>query len=153
MNQIMKGEPMTIFGDGQQQRAFTHISDVAPVISECVENREAVNEIFNLGADVPVTVNDLARTIASVMGAECQTVHLEPRSEVDLAFSDDRKAERVFGRRSRMPLEEGLRRMADWAKAHGPRESSRFDGIEICRNLPAAWLAAGKRREMDVSVS
>jgi len=37
MNQILKGEAMTIFGDGTQQRAFTHIDDVAPIIAECVD--------------------------------------------------------------------------------------------------------------------
>jgi UDP-glucose 4-epimerase len=38
MNQLLKGEPMTIFGDGTQQRAFTHIDDVAPIIAACVDH-------------------------------------------------------------------------------------------------------------------
>src|SRR6266404_5316181 len=64
MNQILKGEPMTIFGDGQQQRAFTHIDDVAPIIANAVNVPAAVNETFNVGADVPFTVNELAKTVA-----------------------------------------------------------------------------------------
>src|SRR5712664_1743924 len=71
MNQLMKGEPMTIFGDGQQQRAFTHIDDVAPILSVSVEVAGARNEIFNVGADVPYTVSDLARTVAAAMGKKC----------------------------------------------------------------------------------
>jgi UDP-glucose 4-epimerase len=52
MNQILRGEPMTIFGDGTQVRAFTHISDVAPMIASAVDVRAARNEIFNIGADM-----------------------------------------------------------------------------------------------------
>ena len=57
MNQLLKGEPMTIFGDGSQQRAFTHINDVAPIIARSVEYPGARNEIFNVGADQPYKVN------------------------------------------------------------------------------------------------
>src|SRR4029077_9489856 len=78
MNQLMKGEPMTIFGDGEQQRAFTHISDVAPVIAESADIPAAQNEIFNVGADVPYTVNELARAVKEAMGKEYKVVHLDP---------------------------------------------------------------------------
>jgi UDP-glucose 4-epimerase len=146
MNQVMKGEPMTIFGDGQQQRAFTHISDVAPVIAECVTVAAAHNETFNVGADVPCTVNQLARTVARTMGTECRVVQLEPRNEVKVAFSNHSKADRVFGTRDKVPLEEGVRQMAEWAKAYGPRTSTFFDDIEITRNLPLSWAAATTQR-------
>ena len=60
MNQIMQGQPMTIFGDGLQTRAFTHIDDVAPLIARCVDVPEASNQIFNIGAETPTTVRELA---------------------------------------------------------------------------------------------
>jgi UDP-glucose 4-epimerase len=151
MNQVMKGEPMTIFGDGQQQRAFTHISDVAPVIAECISVPAARNETVNVGADVPCTVNDLARTVANIMGVESRVVHLEPRNEVKVAFSDQSKAERVFGTRNKVPLEAGIRRMAEWAKAHGPRTSTLFDDIEITRNMPLSWADVRTQRSTRAS--
>jgi UDP-glucose 4-epimerase len=147
MNQILKGAPMTVFGDGEQQRAFTHISDVAPLIAEAVDVPGARNETFNVGADVPFTVNQLAQTVAAAMGAECWVKHLEPRHEVKIAFSDHGKADRVFRRRAKTSLEEGIRRMADWVKRHGVRESSVFDNIEIPRNLPPSWAVATTSRE------
>src|SRR4030095_8055937 len=55
MNPLLKGEAMTVFGDGEQQRAFTHINDVAPVIAESVNYPGARNQVFNVGADVPFT--------------------------------------------------------------------------------------------------
>jgi UDP-glucose 4-epimerase len=60
MNQLLQGKPLTVFGDGTQQRAFTHINDVAPVIASCVEHIAAMNQIFNIGADVPHSVKHLA---------------------------------------------------------------------------------------------
>src|ERR1700751_5958590 len=68
MNQILQGLPCTIFGDGEQTRAFTHIDDVAPIIACPIEYPEACNQIFNIGADIPYSVNDLAREVSAAMG-------------------------------------------------------------------------------------
>jgi UDP-glucose 4-epimerase len=146
MNQIMKGEPMTIFGDGGQQRAFTHISDVAPIIAASVDVASARNQIFNLGADFPYTVNDLARIVADAMGKECRVVHLDPRNEVKIAFSDHSLAENVFGSRPKVSLEEGIQSMAAWVREHGARESSIFEDIEILKNLPPSWVRVSRAR-------
>lgn len=139
MNQILKGEPMTIFGDGTQQRAFTHIDDVAPIIAECVDYPNAANQVFNVGADVPHTVNDLAQVIARAMGAECKVKHLDPRNEVKIAFSDHSKAQSVFGEREKVSLEKGIQSMARWVKGHGARVSSIFENIEVAKNMPNSW--------------
>lgn len=146
MNQMLRGEPMTIFGDGGQQRAFTHISDVAPIIAASVDVASARNQIFNLGADLPYTVNDLARIVADAMGKECKVVHLDPRNEVKIAFSDHSLAESVFGSRPKVSLEEGIQSMAAWVRDHGARESSIFEDIEIPKNLPPSWARVSRAR-------
>ena len=141
MNQLLKGEPMTIFGDGNQQRAFTYISDVAPIIAASVHFPEARGQVFNVGVEVPYTVNELARVVAQAMGAQCQVEHLKARNEVDVAFCDDSKAERIFGKREPTALKDGIGRMADWAKAHGARPSFVFQNIEVAKNLPPSWAS------------
>ncbi len=146
MNQLLKGEPMTIFGDGTQQRAFTHIDDVSPIIASSVDVPAARNQVFNVGADVPYTVNELASIAAEVMDKECKVVHLDPRNEVKIAFSDHSRAEQVFGQRSMVPLRTGIRKMAEWVKAHGARESSIFEDIEICKNMPPSWAMVARAR-------
>jgi UDP-glucose 4-epimerase len=151
MNQLLRGEPMTVFGDGEQQRAFTHISDVAPIIAESVSFPAARNEVFNVGADVPFTVNHLARVVANAMGRECRVKHLDPRNEVKVAFSDHGKAERVFGNRTKTTLEAGIRAMAEWVKVHGARASGVFQNIEILKGLPASWAQAVSTREDQVT--
>lgn len=141
MNQLLKGERMTIFGDGTQQRAFTHINDVAPIIAACVDYPAAKGQVFNVGADTPYTVNELARVVAAAMGKECRVQHLDPRNEVKLAFSDHSKAENVFGKGNKVSLEEGIRKMAEWVKQHGSRESNVFGDIEVAKNMPPSWAA------------
>jgi UDP-glucose 4-epimerase len=144
MNQLLKGEAMTVFGDGRQKRAFTHIRDVAPIIAESVDFPAARNQIFNVGAEVPFTVNELAKVVAAALGAECNVKHLEARNEVKYAFSDHGKAERVFGKRKKTTLEEGIAGMARWVKSHGARASNVFKEIEIMKNLPPSWAKAAR---------
>lgn len=145
MNQLLRGEPMTVFGDGQQQRAFTHIDDVAPVIAESVNVPAARNQIFNVGADVPFTVNELGKFIAASLGKELNMRHFDARNEVKFAFSDHSKLDRVFGKRRKVTLPEGIEKMAAWVKQHGARESNIFENIEIERNLPRSWAEAAAK--------
>jgi UDP-glucose 4-epimerase len=140
MNQVMSGRPMTIFGDGLQTRAFTHIDDVAPIIARSIDVPAAANEVFNVGADTPYTVLDLAHAVAAAFGVtEPEIDFLPARKEVVHAFSDHAKLHRVFGKEPTVPLEEGLRRMADWARETGVREPIRFESVEVLRNLPPSW--------------
>lgn len=139
MNQLLRGEKMTVFGDGTQMRAFTHIDDVAPVIAESVDYTAAHNEIFNIGADQPYTVNELARIVADCMNKDCRISYLDTRNEVKIAFSDHSKLESVFGLTPKVSLEDGIRTMAEWVKQHGSRESCTFNEIEVKKNMPASW--------------
>ncbi|MBS1547925.1 MAG: NAD-dependent epimerase/dehydratase family protein [Bacteroidetes bacterium] len=140
MNQLMQGKPLTIFGDGTQQRAFTYVGDIAPVIARSATTPAAFGEIFNIGADKPYTVNELAGLVMEAMGLKGEVKHLEARNEVAFAFSDHSKVARVFGKQTETGLGEGLRRMSPWAKATGARLSAAFGNIEIERNLPPSWL-------------
>jgi UDP-glucose 4-epimerase len=145
MNQILRNEPLTIFGDGSQVRAFTHINDIASIIGSSVDVPAARNQVFNVGANVPHTVNELAEVVAEAMGAKCGIANLDPRNEVKAAFSDHGKLEGVFGRKSETTLRDGIRAMAEWVKAHGARESSIFEDIEVRKNMPASWARVERK--------
>ncbi|MBK9148570.1 MAG: NAD-dependent epimerase/dehydratase family protein [Flavobacteriales bacterium] len=139
MNQLMQGQPMTVFGDGEQKRAFTYIGDIAPIIATAALTPSAFGEVFNVGADTPYTVNELATLVQEAMGIRGEVRHLDARNEVVFAFSDHSKVERIFGKRRETTLAEGLARMAPWARSTGARESSRFGNIEIEQGLPPSW--------------
>lgn len=142
MNQVMQGKPLSIFGDGEQTRAFSYIGDMAPIIARSPDVAAARNEIFNVGADKPYTVNELAKTVCDLLGAPNHPIiHHEARNEVKHAYSDHAKASRIFGEGTNTDLRTGLERMANWAKKVGARKSGRFGDIEIPRGLPPFWLA------------
>ena len=139
MNQLMRDEPMSIFGDGTQTRAFSYIGDVAPLIADAIDVPAAFNQTFNIGADESTTVNELAEQVAKAMGEEPRIRHLEARKEVLHAVADHSKVAEVFGYRPRWSLERGLKQMAEWALSVGPREPSRRADVEVAKNLPASW--------------
>lgn len=139
MNQAMSGKPMSVFGDGEQTRAFTYIDDVAPVIASSVDVPAAYGRTFNVGADTPHSVNRLAQVVADTFGVTADVVHLKAREEVVHAYSSHDRVREVFGTRPATSLEEGVARMAAWAKAKGPMEPVRFRGIEVEKNLPPSW--------------
>ena len=140
MNQILQGKPMTAFGDGEQTRAFSYIRDMSPIMAEAIETPEAYNQVFNIGADQPYSINQLARAIAQAMGVELEIAYVPARNEVVHAYSSHEKVQRVFGERPLHTLEEALATMAAWVKEHGARKISEFENVEVRKNFPAAWL-------------
>lgn len=140
MNQLMQGKPLTVFGDGKQTRAFSYIGDVAPYIANCVNVKEAYNTVFNIGADKEFTVNELATAIMNAMNVKGEIRHVEARNEALHAYASHEKAQKVFNIQSTTSLQEGLNKMADWAKKTGIKKSKKFEGIEITEKLPPLWL-------------
>ena len=146
MNQIMTGKAMSVFGDGQQTRAFSYIDDVAPIIAESVWRPAAYNDVFNVGADQPYTVLALAETVAREMGVAPKIDFLPARSEVQHAYSSHEKVQKKFGDLIKnIPLEDGVKRMAAWARKVGAREGKPFGHIEVPKNMPPSWAALAKR--------
>ena len=139
MNQIMKGEALTIFGNGNQKRAFSYIDDVAPVIARSIHTPEAYNQVFNIGADTPDTVNDLAKEVSACFNVKPNIKYLDKRNEVDEAYSDHSKAHRIFKTGRPATLREGLKKMSAWAQKNGSRKSQEFKNIEVKINLPPSW--------------
>ena len=141
MNQLMQGNPLTIFGDGTQTRAFSYISDVAPHIAKSVDIPAAYNQVFNIGGDKEYSVNELAETVMRVLKKEQPIRYLTARNEVLHAYSDHTKAKRVFKVKEEdfVNLETGVAKMAAWAINAGPRKTPRFTNIEIYEKLPAVW--------------
>jgi UDP-glucose 4-epimerase len=140
MNQILNDQPLTIFGDGEQTRAFSYIDDVAPVMAHAVLNPEAYGHVFNVGGDQPYTVNQLAQMVCKVMDAPDSMIkYLPARNEVKHAYSTHDKARDFFDVPAPLSLEEGITRMATWVKQVGSRKTSDFAEIEIPFGLPSGW--------------
>lgn len=139
MNQIMQEKPLTIFGDGTQTRAFSYIDDVAIPIARCVEIQESYNQVFNIGADQPYSINELVSVVGNQFNMTPKVTHLAARKEVAHAYSDHSKARKIFNGKNSVSLEDGIKMMATWAQRVGSRKSQEFSNIEIRKNLPDGW--------------
>jgi len=140
MNQIMQRKKLTLFGNGLQTRAFSHIDDVAPLIAKSIEMPEVYNEIFNIGADKPYTVKELATMICESFGVPEMLEFLDARNEVIHAYSDHAKLHKYFNHLiANISLKEGIERMVHSAKEKGPRQGKKFKNIEVEKEMPPAW--------------
>ncbi len=142
MNNIMKGKQLPVFGDGEQTRAFSYIKDVSPIIAKSVQVPESYNQIFNVGSDTPHSIHNLLEGICKEFGIEdtesCHS-HKPARKEVQHAYSAHEKVKNIFGVESKYSLEEGIHKMAEWARSKGPMKSQEFENIEILEGLPPSW--------------
>jgi UDP-glucose 4-epimerase len=140
MNQIMQGKKLTIFGDGMQTRAFSHIDDVAPVIAKSIEMPKAYNQVFNIGADKPYTVKELATMVCDSFGVKEMLEFNDSRNEVMHAYSDHSKVNEYFGHLIKnISLKDGIERMVEDVKSKGPRQGKKFKFIEVEKNMPPVW--------------
>lgn len=139
MQNIISGLPMTIYGDGNQTRAFTYISDVAPYIANAINVTAAKNQIFNIGADTPCSILYLAKKIATVMGVKPEIIFLPKRHEVLHAFSNHLKLKKIFVNKSLIDLDTGLQITAQWIKKARLKKTNKFKNIEIDKNIPQNW--------------
>ncbi len=139
MNRLLWGQPMRIFGDGEQVRAFTYVADIIPMIAKAPTEPKAYGKVFNAGGEIPITINRLAELVADAMEMPLCVVHTEPRYEVKYAFCNHAPAREVFDFKPVTSLEDGMRTMAEWVKKYGARQSKFYQGIEIEKNLPSFW--------------
>jgi len=77
--------------------------------------------------------------VCKEFGVEPDINYLSARNEVLHAYSDHTKAHQVFGDPTGISLDEGINRMASWAKRVGARQGQEFDNIEITEKLPDGW--------------
>lgn len=139
IRQCMRNEPITIFGDGTQVRAFSDIKFYMKPFERLMT--EYGGEIFNIGADRGWTINEAASLVSSVaddMGYSSSIVHLEKRNEVHTAYSDHTKAKEMLGFHDNTDLEETIREMFEWAESEKDHSVEYFD-YEIEKNLYSFW--------------
>ena len=140
MNQILNGEPMTIFGSGAQKRALSYIDDVAHPIAASVLFPSAVNTAFFVGSDTPHTISYLAAQVAKAMKRPNHPiVHLDARKEVEEAYASHTKIRCHLRPPSTVNLRSGLERTAAYVLKIGGFQPAGYTKIELYMNLPPSW--------------
>jgi UDP-glucose 4-epimerase len=139
MRQVLANEPVTIFGSGNQLRAFTYIDDIVPVIAQSPMVTLMANDTFNIGSDRVCSIIELASHIHEILNRPLLIEHIEARDEVFAAWSRHTKLKNALSYYRETPLREALEKMAQWVVTQEARPLPTFDNIEIIRNLPPSW--------------
>jgi UDP-glucose 4-epimerase len=116
MLRALAGEPLIIFGDGEQTRDFTYVGDTARGIIEAGLSDQAVGETFNIGSGKEITINQLAGKILKVLNKpDVKVIHEEPRPGDTLRlYADISKAKKLCGFEPQVSLESALGSLRDW---------------------------------------
>lgn len=140
MNQSLKNIPLTVFGNGEQSRAFSHIQDIAPLISKSAAIDSSKNQVFNIGSDLPITINELIEALSGITKKGLEVTYLPQRNEVTHAYADHAKLKSVFQEiETQTSLTSGLGQMWKWVEKHGAQDTTEFESIELTKNLPNSW--------------
>jgi UDP-glucose 4-epimerase len=111
--QAVRGDPITVYGTGEQSRCFAHVQDVVTAIVRLIATPSAVGQVFNVGNDVEVTINRLAEMVreAAASGSPIvripyDTAYAAGFEDMQRRIPDVRKLERTIGYRPDTPLEQ-----------------------------------------------
>jgi UDP-glucose 4-epimerase len=120
IRKAMKNEPITIYGDGTQIRAWCFVDDMVDALMLALERPEAVGESFNVGnARAVTTIFGLAEAVCRILGSSSEIVFKPPLSaDIELRIPETKKAEQLLGYKAKVDLEEGIRRTAEWYRVN-----------------------------------
>jgi len=113
INQALRGEPLTVFGDGLQTRSLCYISDQVEGLYRLIMSQET--EPVNIGNPDEMTVNEITEMIRDIVGANVPIVHRSlPEDDPKVRRPDVTKARKALGWEPKVSIEEGLRKTAEW---------------------------------------
>ena len=138
MYQHMNGEPMTIFGDGNQTRAFSYIDDNLEPFWNAAVLPQASKEIINVGGIEEININDACDTLIKVIG-DGKKIHLEGRHEVKHSIPTWQKSIDILNYQYKTSLKDGLTQMWEWAQKQPKRDRFIWPSYELDKGIYSFW--------------
>ena len=141
MNRIMRGEPIMVYGNGEQKRAFSYIKDSLPCYIQCIEDDNIVNTVYNIGGINPITINYLAELVTTAFGKkDYPIIHLPDRhGEVKYAWCNQEKAIKELGYKENYTMNEAILEMKNYCLDLGPQEWTDETLPLEHEKLPETW--------------
>jgi UDP-glucose 4-epimerase len=138
MYQHLNNEPMTIFGDGNQTRAFSYIDDNLEPLWKSAVLPEASKQIINLGGIEEISINEACKTLQEVIGGG-EIVYKEARHEVKHSIPTYQKSIDILGYEYKTNLKKGLTEMWEWAQQQPKRDRFMWENYEIEKGIYSFW--------------
>ena len=138
MYNILHNMPITIYGDGEQTRAFTYIDNILEPLWEAAVSPKASKQIINLGGKVEYSINETADILSHITNFK-DIVYLEKRHEVKFAYPDWQKSIDILNYKEIYSLESGIKNMWDWAKKQPLKERFIWPFYELDKNIYDYW--------------
>jgi len=139
MYQIINNMQPTIFGDGEQRRAFSYVDDSLEPFWNASQNDECVGEIINLGGIKDCSINEACQTLLAVTGTKLKPQYLEQRHETKYAWSTWQKSVDLLKFEHKTELYDGLKKMWDWAQTQPNRERKVWENYELTKGIYEFW--------------
>ena len=118
IHQALKGEDITVFGDGKQTRSFCYVTDTISGILKVASNPKAKGEVFNVGNPEEITIRTLAEKVKTLTNSTSKIVHKPlPEDDPKRRCPDIRKARNLLDWSPRVRLEEGLQKTIEWFRS------------------------------------
>ena len=138
MYQYLNNEPMTIFGDGEQTRAFSFIDDSLEPLWNAAIKKEASNEIINLGGIDEVSIKEASEILIDVIG-DGEITYLEARHEVKHSIPTYKKSVDILEFNHKTSMREGLTQMWEWAKIQPNKDRFVWSEYELEKGIYSYW--------------
>lgn len=138
MYQILNNEPMLIYGDGEQTRAFSFIDDCLEAFWNAAVREEASKQIINLGGEYAYSINEAANLLCDITGYS-KIEHKEERHEVKHAVPTSQKSKDILDYKQTTSLRDGLTKMWEWAKTQPMRKQYKWENYEIEKGIYTYW--------------
>jgi UDP-glucose 4-epimerase len=131
------GDPITVYGDGLQTRAFSEMTDSLEPLWIAGVDAKASRQIINLGGIKETTILEVAEIVKELSGVNI--IHLPPRHEVRHAYPTYQKSVEILGFEHKTDIYEGIKNMWEWAKTQPKRERFIWKEYELEKGLYEYW--------------
>ncbi len=134
ISRLLNDQPPLVFEDGRQKRDFVHVGDVANAFATVLESDLAVWDVFNVGSGSPISIAEMASTLARMLGKSLAPEYLGKYRVGDVrhCFADISKIERTFGVRPQRTFDAGMQELIRWvSQAKAPVDRSRASLAEL----------------------
>lgn len=142
INRMLQGQQPIIYGDGEQKRSFTYVTDAIDPLEKLGFQENANGQTVNIGPDEEfVTINSAAKTIAEILNFKLEPIYVASRpQEVKYAGCSAEKSRKLLGYKTTTAFRDGIARTVEWIQKRGPKPFEYHLDIEILNEkTPDTW--------------